>query len=160
MGTHFKGGAGTVRALDAYIKMMRAANSVNHRISLSLAEHKLTPSQFGVLETLMHLGRQQQHSLGEKLLRSGGNITTVVDNLEKRKLILRERCTDDRRCIWVQLTKDGSHLIESVFPRIAELITQGFSVLAKDELLAFGDFCKRIGLTANDSITANNNLTA
>lgn len=154
MGTHYNGNAKTVRSLDAYIKMMRAANSVNHQVSLALAEHSLTISQFGILEALLHLGKLQQHTLGEKLLRSGGNITTVVDNLEKRGLIERERCKDDRRCIWVKLTGEGSGLISKVFPQVAVLITESMSVLSRDDLLEFGDACKQIGMAASDAIEA------
>ena len=42
----------------------------------------MTVSQFGVLEALHHLGPLRQGEISAKLLRSGGNITLVVDNLE------------------------------------------------------------------------------
>ena len=67
MGTKYTGNASEVRALDAYIKLMRAADSVTTRISRALAPFDLTVSQFGILETLMHLGPQHQNDLGEKL---------------------------------------------------------------------------------------------
>jgi len=146
MGSHHKGSKHEVQALDAYIKLMRAANSVTHEISKALTEYSLTTSQFGVLETLYHLGDLQQHTLGEKLLKSGGNITTVVDNLEKRKLIVRERCKDDRRCIWVRLTTPGRELIVEVYPKIAAKITADLHVLPAAELSSFGEMCKRIGV--------------
>jgi len=88
----------------------------------------------------------QQHTLGEKLLRSGGNITMVVDNLEKRDLILRERSTEDRRCIWVRLTRRGRALIRRVFPRIAARIRDQLDVLTATELKTFSALCRRIGL--------------
>lgn len=146
MGTHFKGNAAEVRALDAYIKMMRAANSATASVSRALNDDHLTISQFGVLEALMHLGKLQQHTLGEKLLKSGGNITTVLDNLEKRGLIERERCKSDRRCIWIKLTKDGRQLIGRAFPKIAKLIGSAMTVLSSTELEQFGEFSKRVGL--------------
>jgi MarR family transcriptional regulator, 2-MHQ and catechol-resistance regulon repressor len=145
MATHFKGNPAEVQALDAYIKMMRAANSVTAVINKALIEDNLTPSQFGILEALYHLGDLQQHTLGDKLLKSGGNITTVVDNLEKRKLIVRERCKADRRCIWVKLTKDGRQLISVVFPKIAKLIGSAMNTVSAEELAQFGDLSKRIG---------------
>lgn len=151
MGTHYKGAATEISALDAYIKMMRAANSVSANVSRALNDDKLTISQFGVLEALLHLGKLQQHTLGEKLLKSGGNITTVIDNLEKRELIERERCKTDRRCIWITLTKDGRQLIGIVFPKIAKLIGSAMTVLDTNELEQFGDFSKRIGLALNSN---------
>jgi MarR family 2-MHQ and catechol resistance regulon transcriptional repressor len=145
MATHYKGNPAEVRALNAYIKMMRAANSITALVNKALINDNLTISQFGILETLFHLGNLQQHTLGEKLLKSGGNITTVVDNLEKRGLIERERCKSDRRCIWVKLTKDGRQLISEVFPKIAKLIGSAMNTVSADELTQFGDLSKRIG---------------
>ena len=46
---------------------------------------------------LLHLGPMHQRELGRKLLKSSGNITLVVDNLEKRGLVRREREREDRR---------------------------------------------------------------
>ena len=147
MGTHYKGIASEVKALDAYIKMMRAANSATSKVGKALNDDQLSVSQFGILEALLHLGTLQQHTLGDKLLKSGGNITTVLDNLEKRGLIERERCKSDRRCIWVKLTEDGRQLIENVFPKIAKLIGSAMTVLTTDELEQFGEFSKRIGMS-------------
>ncbi len=44
----------------------------------------LTESQFGVLDSLFHLGPMKQKEIGKKILKSGGNITMVINNLEKR----------------------------------------------------------------------------
>nr|NIP73420.1 MarR family transcriptional regulator [Gammaproteobacteria bacterium]NIR98346.1 MarR family transcriptional regulator [Gammaproteobacteria bacterium]NIV21028.1 MarR family transcriptional regulator [Gammaproteobacteria bacterium] len=83
MGTHYKGDPAEVAALDAYIKLARAAESVIARIHRRTASG-LTVSQFGVLEALYHLGPMHQRMIGAKLLKSGGNVTMVIDNLEKR----------------------------------------------------------------------------
>ena len=56
MSTHCRGSKKEIRALDAYIKLMRAAESVTDRTSRHLAAAGLTISQFGVLEALLHLG--------------------------------------------------------------------------------------------------------
>ena len=116
MGTHYNGRAAEVRALDAYIKLARATTSVGVRLSRPLAEAGLTPTQLGVVEALLHLGPLGQRVLGDKLLMSGGNITTVVDNLERRGLVRRERRGDDRRHVTVHLTPEGRRLISRVFP--------------------------------------------
>ena len=56
MPTHYKGTEEERRALDVFIKLMRAAESVADRTGGPMAAAGLTPSQFGVLETLYHLG--------------------------------------------------------------------------------------------------------
>lgn len=146
MSTRHKGTEDEVRALDAYIKLVRAAESVGARLAPHLARAGLTVSQFGALEALYHLGPLCQRDLGKKILKSGGNITMVVDNLEKRGLVERERALDDRRYITIHLTKDGQKLIGKLFPRHAGMIREEMSVLSAAELDKLGRLCKRIGL--------------
>jgi MarR family 2-MHQ and catechol resistance regulon transcriptional repressor len=108
MGTRYKGTQKEIRALNAFINFMRAADSVSSRLSRLLAKHGLTMSQFGALEALYHLGPLTQNELGKKLLKTSGNITMVVDNLEKRTLVKRVRSPEDRRSVTVTLTKEGA----------------------------------------------------
>ena len=145
MGTKHAGTASEVRALDAYIKLMRAADSVTARVTRTLAPHNLTISQFGVLEALMHLGEMHQNDLGQKLLKSSGNITLVVDNLEKRGLITRERSTDDRRFVWVRLTREGDAYIRKVFPEIVAVIAQAMVALSPFEQEKMAEYLKQVG---------------
>src|SRR5512146_3234858 len=97
MPTHFKGNPEQILALDTYIKFTRAANSLDSRLARTEALKNITASQFGVLEALLHLGPMSQSEIGGKLLKSGGNITLVIDNLEKCGLVLRKTGLKDRR---------------------------------------------------------------
>lgn len=146
MGTHHRGTTKEVRALNAYIKLMRASESVNARLISELSTVKLTISQFGTLEALYHLGPLCQKAIGQKLLKSGGNITLVVDNLEKRGLVARVRNTDDRRFVTVQLTDEGKALIEQVFPQHLSRIVEAFAGLSAEEQDQLGALCKKLGL--------------
>ena len=147
MGTHYDGRPAETRALDAYIKLTRAAASVDARLAPGLAEAGLTPTQLGVLEALLHLGPLGQRTLGAKLLSSGGNITTVVDNLERRGLVRRERRDDDRRHVTVHLTAEGRRLIAKVFPSHVREIVAAFSALTAAEQEALGRPAKKLGLS-------------
>ncbi len=60
MGTKYKGTDLEILALDTYIKLMRATNSITSRVHRFIVKEKLTPSQFGVLEALFHLGAMVQ----------------------------------------------------------------------------------------------------
>jgi MarR family 2-MHQ and catechol resistance regulon transcriptional repressor len=145
MATHFRGKPEQIRALDAYIKLTRAAGSINLAMSRSLSQSGLTESQFGVLEALHHLGPMRPCELAAKLLTSGANMTTVIDNLEKRNLISRERDTDDRRSFTIRLTDEGDAIISELFPRHADFITQGMSALDPGEQLMLGELCRKLG---------------
>src|SRR6266702_4591444 len=93
----------TYRALNTYTKLMRAAESVTSRVNRVLLAPKLTISQFGVLEALYHKGPLCQKEIAVKILKSTGNITLVIDNLEKQDLVRRERDNEDRRFLTINL---------------------------------------------------------
>jgi MarR family 2-MHQ and catechol resistance regulon transcriptional repressor len=150
MGTKYKGTQKEIRALNAFINFMRAADSVSSRLSRLLAKHGLTMSQFGALEALYHLGALSQNELGRKLLKTSGNITIVVDNLEKRALVKRIRRPEDRRSVSVTLTKDGSRFIESIFPQHVGSIVAEFEVLNPGEQEALRHLCRKLGNQEKD----------
>src|ERR1700723_2029925 len=133
MPTHFKGCKEAERALSAYINLIRASDSIASKCSAQLGESGLTVGQFAVPPALHHLGPMCQHTLAKKLLRSGGNITVVVDNLEKRGWVRRERQKDDRRMVQIHLTPKGARLIAKVFPEHAAAITQIMKELTQQE---------------------------
>lgn len=146
MGTHYKGNKEDQRTLNAFIKLMRATESINSRLNAHLAEAGLTVSQFGVLEAVHHLGPLNQKTLGEKLLKSGGNITLVIDNLEKCKLVERRQDPGDRRAMLINLTEKGSEFISSFFPRHLDHIRREFAVLTAREKEELARICKKLGL--------------
>lgn len=133
-------------ALKLITKLLRAANTASASVTTMLPRVKLTVSQFGVLEALYHLGPKCQRDLAEKTLKSTGNITTVIDNLEKRGLVQRIRSAEDRRYITVHITDEGRGVIEEVFPEHNEKVVKFFSVLNADEKAELGRLCKKIGL--------------
>lgn len=119
-------------ALSVYVKLMRAANKVTSRIHEHLKEDNLTMSQFGVLEAIYHLGPLSQGELGQKILKSNANLTTVVDSLERKSLVERKRADDDRRRITVHLTASGLDLISMVYPRHAEVVGLALNFLSNE----------------------------
>jgi MarR family 2-MHQ and catechol resistance regulon transcriptional repressor len=145
MPTHYQGSPEEELALDTYIKLTRATDTIHARLSLASSMQALTISQFGVLEALYHLGPQAQNILGEKILKSNSNMTTVIDNLEKRQLVLRERAPDDRRKIIVHLTESGKDMISAIFPVHVKAIQEQFSVLSIDEKQKLCDLLRKLG---------------
>lgn len=145
MGSRYRGSEAETRALNAYIKLVRAAESVTGRLARCISDAGLTESQLGTLEALLHLGPLSQKDLGRKLLKSGGNVTMVVDNLERRGLVRRERRADDRRVCTVYLTSEGEALISDLFPQHAAAITRELSVLTPQEQEELGRLCRKLG---------------
>lgn len=146
MSTHYPGTEEEIRALDTFIKLSRAAESVNNRINVHLRNYQLTASQFGVLEALYHLGSLHSGELGTKILKSSGNMTLVLDNLEKRSLITRQRREDDRRCIEIHLTEEGSALVSKIVPQHVAGVVRVFGVLTPAEQEQLAALCRTLGL--------------
>jgi MarR family 2-MHQ and catechol resistance regulon transcriptional repressor len=134
------------RALNAYIKLMRASESVAARVHRSLADAGLTVSQFGVMEALYHLGPLSQAEIAKKILKSSGNITMVIGNLEKRGLVKRERVREDRRYYSIQLTPEGRNTMRTLFPRHAGKIVETMKALTGEEQEKLGLLCRKLGL--------------
>ena len=146
MGTSYTGSSSEVNTLNAFIKLMRASESLNMRLNRHLSDVNLTVSQFGTLEVLYHLGPLNQRSIGEKLLKSGGNITMVIDNLEKQGYVIRKKDPSDRRAVLIHLTKEGEKFISQFFPKHLNRIKEEFSVLSEEEKKTLAEICKKLGL--------------
>ena len=135
------------RALRTYTKLMRAAGTTSSKIQRGvMAEERLTESQAGVLEALLNQGPLTHSEIARKLNKTGGNITLVVDNLEKRSLVERVRHSADRRSVEVHLTPRGLGLIERVYPRLVEEIVDQMSALTAAEQDELSRLCRKLGL--------------
>ena len=134
------------KVLRLYTKLMRATNTVSEKMHKHLLDHKLSISQFGVLEALYHLGPLCQKDLGNKILKTSGNLTMVIDNLEKRGLVRREKDSADRRRMVVKLTATGNTLIRDIFPKHSRIAQHVFSVLEPEEQESLGRLLKKLGI--------------
>jgi MarR family 2-MHQ and catechol resistance regulon transcriptional repressor len=147
MGARYRGSEEERLALDTFVKLNRCVSSVSARLAAGYPfPGSLTASQFGVLEALLHCGPLSQLELGEKILKSKGNVSTVVDNLERAGLVKRERDRDDRRCVLVRLSPRGRQLIRRIFPRHARAIYEEMSALSGEEQEQLGRLCKKLGM--------------
>lgn len=150
MPSHYQGTPTEVRALNTFIKLSRAANSLMTRVFAMDTIEDLTPSQFAVMEAIYHLGPLSQTDISNKVLRSGGNITLVIDNLEKAGLAQRTRSKEDRRVVTVSLTETGHEKIARIFPVHASVIVNEMNRLSADEQELLGELCRKLGKVAEE----------
>jgi len=145
MPTHYQGTFEEILALNTFIKLTRSVEAFMSRLGQHGTLGNLTISQFGVLEALYHLGPMCQNDLAGKILKSSGNMTMVIDNLEKRSLVTRQRNPDDRRMVTVSLTKNGVDLIERILPEHVAAITDEMKILSPEEQIQLGELCRKLG---------------
>jgi MarR family transcriptional regulator, 2-MHQ and catechol-resistance regulon repressor len=145
MPTHYQGAPETVRALDTFIKLTRATESLLARLNRQGTIRPLSPSQFAVLEALYYLGPMLQGQVSAKVLKSTGNITLVVDNLEKQGLVQCTRESQDRRQVTIHLTEAGKEMLERIFPDHARAICDEINVLTPEEQVTLAALCLKLG---------------
>jgi MarR family 2-MHQ and catechol resistance regulon transcriptional repressor len=133
-------------SLRLWIALARCYSTVARAVAVRVSDYGLTTPQFGVLEALYHLGPLSLGELAEKLLVTGGNITYVMDRLEKEGLVTRDRSGPDRRVVIARLTPEGAGLIREVFPGHARFIHELTEGLSTEEKIAARALLKRWGL--------------
>ena len=127
------------------MKLARAANTAISYAREGLDEAGLTPSQFAVLEALYHVGPLNLGDLARRILTSSGNLTLVIDNLEKRGLARRTQPEKDKRFILATITSAGKKLISRIFPQHARRIVEIMARLSLREQEQLGRLCRKLG---------------
>lgn len=145
MGTKFNGSTDEKLALDCFIKLFRASEVIKNNSTRIVNERGFSDGQFFVLDTLYHLGSMSQKLLSEKIMRTEGNLTMIISNLLKRKLIKRIRSKHDGRVFIISITDKGKSEYEKTFPFFLEAVKNDFSVLTKEEKIFFQNICKKLG---------------
>lgn len=123
--------AAEATALRLWVILSRAHSAVARHAEADVARHGLTIAEFGVLEALYHVGPLLLGELQRKVLVSSGGVTWLVDRLEKRGLVQREACPEDRRARYATLTTDGKKLMARIFPDHARAIEHAMSGLTR-----------------------------
>jgi len=143
--THYTGSPTEVQALDTWIKLNRSVESLVTRINQSNTMGGLTPTQFSVVEALFHLGPLPQCQLAARVFKSSGNMTLVIDNLEKLGLVNRQADPEDRRVSVVDLTPLGRQTVSVIFPLHAAAVSKLFAVLTPEEQRTLGEILRKLG---------------
>ncbi|ESA34716.1 family transcriptional regulator [Leptolyngbya sp. Heron Island J] len=107
-----------------------------------LEPYKLTPFHYLVLCCLWEEDGLSTSGIADKLKQLGATLTGVVDRMESRNLVYRERDPRDRRIVRIWLTDEGKQLMKTLPPIGAETInqaTEGFSKAEQESLSALLD---------------------
>ena len=137
-----------------WLSLFRTTEAMECVARKSMDDAGLGFSDFTLLEALLHLGPLHQRELATKILRTHGNVTLVVDHLEKRGLVRRERGSTDRRYIRVHLTPEGDSLVRGLFPAHAARLAEEMSVLDESEQRELGRLCRCLMRQATELVTS------
>ena len=116
-----------------WVRFLRFNLVSNKKLQDDLTRLDLTPPQFYVLATIGYAGGLPFGEIGEKMMVTVSNLTGIVDRLEEKKLVVRERDAHDRRVVRVTLTDKGLKVYRNTIPVFEKSISQFFSPLNKTQ---------------------------
>ena len=136
--------AGT-SAVHLRLVLWRAAKAVEEVDLKSVASTGLGLSDFAVLEVLLNKGAMRVNDVGKTVLLTSGSISVAVDRLEKKGLVVRQKCENDRRVCYVELTDEGRVLIRAAFREHAGNLERAMAFLSQEERGELVGLLKKLG---------------
>lgn len=131
-----------------WLVLMKAYRSMERHAARSMEAHKLAFSDFKILEALLHKGPLLVNNIGRRIQLTSGAITTAVDRMEERRLVVRGSVDTDRRARRVSLTPAGRALITKVFEQHKARMDEAATGLDRGEREQLIDLLKKLGATA------------
>jgi MarR family 2-MHQ and catechol resistance regulon transcriptional repressor len=131
-----------------WLVLMRAHRALSRYAMRSIEPSGLGFSDFAVLEVLLNKGPQKVNDIGRRVDLTSGSITTAVDRLEKRALVVRGLDDQDRRSRIVRLTPAGRARIAEAFAEHAVALEVASKGLTKAERKSLITLLKKLGIAA------------
>jgi DNA-binding MarR family transcriptional regulator len=115
--------------LSTWRAFLRAHSTMLRRISRDLEEAEMPPlTWYDVLATLRDAPehRLRQVEIADRVLLSNSGLSRLIDRIEEKGLVKRVRCPTDRRALNVELTEEGTAMLERMWPVYARGIADDF----------------------------------
>ncbi|MEZ6031522.1 MAG: MarR family transcriptional regulator [Planctomycetaceae bacterium] len=137
---------------EAILNILRTNDQFQNRFGRLFREYDLTPSQYNVLRILRGEGKPMPClEIGDRMIQVVPAMTGLVDRLEKLELVKRERCTQDRRVIYIELTAKAKQLLDRMDAPVTELHRQLIGHLTQTELKQLSRLLEKARLSMQDN---------
>ena len=124
------------RQQDAVVNVLRTANYLDRFCAPMFDQHGITSQQFNVLRILRGagLGGLPTLDIAERMIEQAPGITRLLDRLEGKKLVRRERPADNRRQVLCYITKPGLDLLQELDAPVRNKVKQALHRLVESEI--------------------------
>lgn len=121
---------------EAFLGILRTADVLRRRLGQHLTPYDLTPQQYNVLRILRGAGADGLPTLeiAERMIEEAPGITRLLDRIEAKGLVVRERSRKDRRQVFCWIAEPGLEVLARLDPSVQELDAQGLGNLSEAEL--------------------------
>jgi DNA-binding MarR family transcriptional regulator len=122
-------------AEEASVSLMRTTDLVRRRLTRIVEPHGITLQQYNVMRILRGAGEDGLPTLeiAARMIEQAPGITRLIDRLETKRLVERERSTGDRRCVYCRITQAGLRLLAGLDEAIASPAAHLASVLPQNQ---------------------------
>jgi DNA-binding MarR family transcriptional regulator len=121
---------------EAAVTLMRTADVVRRLVGSAVEPHGITVQQYNVLRILRGAGRDGLPTLeiAQRMIEQTPGITRLIDRLQTKKLVERQRGATDRRCIFCRITTEGTELLAGLDAPVRDATDAAFHSVNKKQL--------------------------
>ncbi|QKQ30909.1 MarR family transcriptional regulator [Staphylococcus saprophyticus] len=131
-------------SLNTFVGLNRTLDHLMKIVKTDVQRYGLNVTEFAVMELLYNKGDQPIQRIGNRVLIASSSITYVVDKLEEKGCIVRQRNEKDKRVTNASLTDKGRSLMDEIFPDHASTLESTFSVLTDEEITVLQTTLKKL----------------
>ncbi|KNE18990.1 MarR family winged helix-turn-helix transcriptional regulator [Virgibacillus pantothenticus] len=132
-------------SLKAFVVLIKASKALQDHVMEDIKNYGMKTSEFTILETLYHKGKQTVREISNSVLIKTGSITYVIDRLEEKGMLQREHCQKDRRVVYIDITDEGKNLMDEIFPKHQKVIEELFMDISDEQKQTVIDMLKKVG---------------
>jgi len=135
-------GSGAIPLEDQlFVALLRASDSLASQADQLIKANGLTSAQYNVLRILRGAGPEGLpcNTIAERMISRDPDMTRLLDRMEKRDVISRERQKEDRRVVKARITDEGLKLLKKMDAPIRELHKSQFAHMTSARLKTLMD---------------------
>ncbi|MDW4393430.1 MarR family transcriptional regulator [Staphylococcus saprophyticus] len=131
-------------SLNTFVGLNRTLDHLMKIVKTDVQRYGLIVTEFAVMELLYNKGDQPIQRIGNRVLIASSSITYVVDKLEEKGCVVRQRNEKDKRVTNASLTDKGRSMMDEIFPDHASTLESTFSVLTDEEITVLQTALKKL----------------
>jgi MarR family transcriptional regulator, multiple antibiotic resistance protein MarR len=122
----------------------RARSALLTGLDTELEQFGLTGAQFAVLKNVADGIAETAADLCRTMHYDTGSMTRMLDRLEEKAVLRRERCTEDRRVVYLRITESGNELLPQLRAAAVRVISHHLAGFAPAEVDTLKQFLERM----------------
>jgi MarR family transcriptional regulator, organic hydroperoxide resistance regulator len=141
---------------EATVALLRTADLVRRNVASVLEPHGITVQQYNVLRILRGAGERGLPTLeiADRMVEQTPGITRLIDRLELKRFVSRERCLTDRRQVFCRITKEGLALVASLDKPMLDSEIGALGAIEQDDLAQLIELLDRARTGLNAALSA------